>query len=463
MESKGYYSDSTNRRTIPIIRIAEVVDNTDPKDAGLIKAKIVGVDALESNDSLVECVPLIPQFIKTLPKVGESVFLFQYEDQKGNPTSKFSTKRFWIGPIISQPTKLDNDPANEAKSILPDGWTKLKDPNLEEGAYGNKEDIVFQGRYNTDIIHKDREIWIRAGKTIEGSPNKFNKQDSGYIQVKYGGERLKRVIEDEEQITFVTPQPTTEINVVIKTFVNSFTTNGVPTLKLLDNTLPKEKYKEENVAKTEILIEVKDIKNPSNTITQVAGLNNPITEVFNESNAPLSEKSSRDEAIKRSKEIIDSIVEEYPEWKIKSQVEEIIKDYNGTYNNNYGVATFPSEPIEIKQTVKKVKLVPNDEKKGSVINMVANKINLISHDGEHTFDLSNPKNLITDEEQEKINNEAHPLVYGDKLVEFLELVKKYVNQHVHPYHGLPADNAQVKLDVLRYDLNTILNKNINSN
>ena len=27
--------------------------------------------------------------------------------------------------------------------------------------------------------------------------------------------------------------------------------------------------------------------------------------------------------------------------------------------------------------------------------------------------------------QEIINNEAHPLVYGDTLVEFLELVKKF--------------------------------------
>ena len=26
------------------------------------------------------------------------------------------------------------------------------------------EDIVLQGRYNTDIIQKDRQIWIRTGK-----------------------------------------------------------------------------------------------------------------------------------------------------------------------------------------------------------------------------------------------------------------------------------------------------------
>ena len=42
-------------------------------------------------------------------------------------------------------------------------------------------------------------------------------------------------------------------------------------------------------------------------------------------------------------------------------------------------------------------------------------------------------------------------------------MKKYVSAHVHPYHGLPADPSTITTDVLRFDLNTILNKNINSN
>ena len=72
------------------------------------------------------------------------------------------------------------------------------------------------------------------------------------------------------------------------------------------------------------------------------------------------------------------------------------------------------------------------------------------------------KGLITDDEQEKINNDAHPLVYGDTLVEFLELVKKYVISHVHPYNGLPADPSKTTTDVMGFNLNTILNKNIKS-
>jgi hypothetical protein len=106
-------------------------------------------------------------------------------------------------------------------SILPDGYTKLKDPNLDIGAYGNEEDIILQGRYNTDIIQKDNQMWLRVGKTIEGQPNKFNNKNLGYVQLKYGGEKLKREVEEKEVITYVTPSPDTLITVTMNTITNS--------------------------------------------------------------------------------------------------------------------------------------------------------------------------------------------------------------------------------------------------
>ena len=123
------------------------------------------------------------------------------------------------------------------------------------------------------------------------------------------------------------------------------------------------------------------------------------------------------------------------------------------------------EPLKVDKKITRNVITKSEGKddKNSVINLVANKINLLSHNGSHTFELTNPEKLITDEEQKKINNEAHPIAYGDTLVEFLELVKKYVSLHVHPYHGLPADPGKVTTDVLNFNLETILNKNINTN
>lgn len=441
-----YYSDSTDRRIIPIIRIGEVVNNLDPKRAGLIRARITGIDKLESNDSLIDCVPLLPRFITTMPKVGESVFIFQYEDEKSDPTSKFNSKRFWLGPIISQPTKLDYDPAAESNAVLPDGWTRLKDPAIQEGAYGDPEDIVFQGRYNTDIVQKDRQIWLRSGKFIEGANTEFNSTDLGYIQLRYGGDKLKKVLEDKEIVTQTLPQP----NILITAKITTFTTAG----KALPPDLPSEDYKKDNIGKTIIDIKVKDLT--TNDI--ITSLNKTI----GEGNILIPDLTitpkSHEDAIKEAKEFIDSNKGE--KWKLKSQSPDLLNQFP---NAKDGTAIFSITPIEDKKKIKEVKFVANDVKTSSVINMVANKINLLSHDGEHTFELANPKKLITDEEQEIINNEAHPLVYGDTLVEFLELVKNFVNLHVHPYHGMPPDPGPTKLDVLRFDLNTILNHNINSN
>ena len=431
-----YYKDSTNTNLIPIIRVAEVISVTDVTKSGRIKVRIVGVDDSETDQSLIDCVPLLPKYLSTLPLVGECVMVFQYEHNDSSPTAAFKNKRFWVGPLITQPTKLDNDPYNDAQSILPDGYIKLKDPKLENGTYGNDEDVILQGRYNTDIIQKDRQIWLRAGKFVEGTPNKYNDKNLAYIQVKYGGEKIKREIEEREVINYFTPTPEILINATIKTFTNANIT--------LSGDLPKDRYRENDINRTEVSITIKNIK----TGEVISLLENQ---------TDFTGSSSRDDALKASKEFIDENRGE--RWKIKSKADDLIQIYKGSD----GVATFPATPQEVKKKIKEVKLVKDTTQKGSVINVVADKINFISHEGEHTFNLTDPKGLITDEEQEKINNEAHPIVYGDTLVEFLELVKKYVSLHVHAYHGLPADPSTVTTDVLRFDLDSILNKNINSN
>lgn len=433
----NFYKDSTNTNVIPIIRVGEVISIADTTKSGRIKVRITGVDDTESDKTLIECVPLIPKYLVTLPKVGECVFVFQYEYNDSSPTAAFKNKRFWIGPLISQPTKLSEETYNSSLSILPDGYSKLKDPNLEIGAYGDDEDIVLQGRYNTDIIQKDREIWLRAGKFVEESPNKFNNGKSiGYIQIKFGGDKLKRNLVDKEIVSFVEQQPDTLLTVTINTITN----NNV----ILSGDLPESSYTGNDINRTELTIVVTDANtgNVKNSFTNTNG--------FLGSN-------SREQALLSAKTYIDS--NKGPRWKIKSKSSDLIKIYKGSD----GIAVFDSQPIEVRKKIKEVKLEKNKSERTSVINMVANKINFISHDGEHTFNLTDPKNLITDDEQEKINSQAHPLVYGDVLVEFLDLVKKYVQLHVHPYHGLPADPSTVTTNVLSFDLNKILNKNINSN
>ena len=259
--------------------------------------------------------------------------------------------------------------------------------------------------------------------------------------------KLKRVLEDKEIVTQIYPTAT----IVIYAIITTYTTGNI----ILPGDIPEDKYKEANVIKTTINITVKNI-NDNSTI-------NSLIQTFPEippipGDPSTYPKVSRQNALNMARTFIDE--NKGDRWKIKSTANDLLHSYP---NAKDGTAIFSITPTEDRKKIKQVKFVANDNTTSSVINIVANKINLLSHNGEHTFELANPKKLISDEEQEIINNESHPMVYGDTLVEFLELVKNFVNLHVHPYHGLPADNSDVKLDVLKFDLNTVLNKNINSN
>lgn len=85
--------------------------------------------------------------------------------------------------------------------------------------------------------------------------------------------------------------------------------------------------------------------------------------------------------------------------------------------------------------------INNNKDKGGVINLVSNKINLITHkDGNPRFNLTNQDNLISDDELAKILSEAHQLPFGDILLEYLILLKNAFLNHVHNGNGnVPTD------------------------
>lgn len=77
-----------------------------------------------------------------------------------------------------------------------------------------------------------------------------------------------------------------------------------------------------------------------------------------------------------------------------------------------------------------------EAEKGTVTNIVSSKINLITHkDGSPRFNVTNQDNLISDEELARILEEAHQMVFGDILLEYLKLLKDALLYHVHNGHG----------------------------
>ena len=96
--------------------------------------------------------------------------------------------------------------------------------------------------------------------------------------------------------------------------------------------------------------------------------------------------------------------------------------------------------------------------------VVSDKILLLTRGGDlgklENVDLSDNKNEIKDTQIDKIIKDAQSIVYGDKLVTLLNLIKNYATSHVHSYNGNTAVKEKTLKELLEFDMTTLLAKNI---
>jgi hypothetical protein len=441
------YFDDSRGGSVKFIKLGVVSDNSDPSGIGELKVRLEGgTDKNDSTSNLLPCLPLLPRHLNIIPEKGEAVFVFQLEVTDG-PEITQKSERFWFGPIVSQLQNLEKEDKVSGLSGFLRGWIRPNKPVDEipesEGAYPKKEDVALQGRGSGDIILKKEESVFRIGKFKDGNRLKFNKQNLGYIQLKHGNDDLKKEFVDESVTTFKYTPPDFKVTAQI----TSILSNGV----ILPEGLTDDEY--DAASSHQVLMTKKNLK--TNSID----------------NTDSGSFTTRTEAIETTIDALGGgafggVYNLTGKWQLFTKTKEVLEHYAEGSQDSFknGTVIYPNSTQEVQETKKVLKLTKNTSGvKSTVINVVADKINLISHDGDHTFELTDPKDLITNDTQNDIHTKAHPLVYGDRLVEFLELVRDYVKSHVHPYHGMVADEGIEKLNVLDYDLQTILNKNINSN
>lgn len=103
--------------------------------------------------------------------------------------------------------------------------------------------------------------------------------------------------------------------------------------------------------------------------------------------------------------------------------------------------------IKLKYYKEPIKTAPKPEEKNphtttlSTATIVADKINLISPNGDGGISLPGDGEGITDKKMEEILEKAHKLPYGDVLCDFLSLFLNMYMNHSHPYPGLPPLNG----------------------
>jgi hypothetical protein len=164
------------------IKIGEVVSIDDPEKCGRIKVLTNRFERNNSNEENLDyCYPLLSQLIHILPKVGEAVIVLF-------TSSSGSSNKYYIGPIISQPHKMQEDNYYKgAINIFKDG-SKLDNPNYENGTFCENEDVALYGRKGCELILKDDDIRLQCGIRIgknDQFKESFNTLSPAYLKMKY--------------------------------------------------------------------------------------------------------------------------------------------------------------------------------------------------------------------------------------------------------------------------------------
>lgn len=134
---------------------------------------------------------------------------------------------------------------------------------------------------------------------------------------------------------------------------------------------------------------------------------------------------------------------------------------NGTDKNLVGNVIFNNiNPSYIQLKYKREIGYSKNQEADSIINLVADKINIISHKDVNQFNLTDKDELIKTSEMDDIMKKLHQLAYGDELVKALEIIRNAITNHVHPYPGMPPCSDTYIMDLLSYDFNDILSNNV---
>lgn len=107
--------------------------------------------------------------------------------------------------------------------------------------------------------------------------------------------------------------------------------------------------------------------------------------------------------------------------------------------------------------------IATGEKKSanSVINIVADRINIMSNKDESvSHNLHEKDTLVNESKMNEIMDNLHQVAMGDKLVELLKIMKGAIMHHVHPWAGMEQcgdwPGFIKKLD--KYDIDSILSE-----
>lgn len=120
-----------------------------------------------------------------------------------------------------------------------------------------------------------------------------------------------------------------------------------------------------------------------------------------------------------------------------------------------------ADPAYIQLKYKQGLATKEKNSANSVINMVANRINIMSNkDSNIAHNLNDKESLVSESKMDEIMDNLHQVPMGDKLVELLKIMKGAIMNHVHPWAGMEqcGDWAGFINKLEGYDIDSILSE-----
>jgi hypothetical protein len=520
---------SREQRRSQIIYKGQCIDSNDPMRLGRIRAilRTENVDDREkanqnfgkqiykewdANDPFVFN-PLLPFFINTPPKENEYVHLFY-----SNITRQGGRDKFYVSGVYSSPTTSNFEEYNSAITNLDEGTRNKQFANLlnedneyfyedVKGIYAEPEDIGIYGRGTCDIIIKDDTVMLRAGKN-----RPFNSQQ---VPRRNEERAFLQLSKFDRRTVFGAPQKKLIFNfdhqnlkkLVEYNIVNPENSSNLFQGKIFIYNLAQKEgisVSTSNIGvRTEIPSTSKSLQTTvefnNKSMTQVIKLVNDTLEGMVKGNIGQNINQDTENVTISGPQKID-VGNTFP-FYFRPQ-EDLYKKASGVspttdmqtvYNlgqlfngisittvevgKGYGLVFDKNKTDQVPFKPTKQNLIPKkvQDFDKSVGVMGGDELYLLSHKSQKLdvgkIDLKNTlygidENRFADEIEPKTSS----LVRGEELIDLLDLIVRFMVNHVHPYHGMspvPTSVDGVTVDTLLKELldakDKILNKNIRIN
>jgi hypothetical protein len=511
-----------------IIYQGRVLNNQDPLMLGRIRA--IAVNTVESQvlpedwtpsqewgptDPLI-FIPLLPYYISQVPKKDEYIHIFFY-----NTKQQVDNTKFYIQGPITRPQNNFFEFYQNTNSLLASATylkeaNYLKDPiSLEikepaKGIYPEPGDNALLGRGTSDVIVKQSEVLIRAGRNTQPQTNTYNiptpRQNRSFLQVSLFD--LEKEYKDPSQKRFFEQKSLLVKYLVEWDITNQYTLTGstagggVTGSTVYDGliklyALPsKDRVKTSEINMDTPLEDIKGIpqyiagfsgqslESGVKTINQfIGGVNKGKINIDGYDQYPFNGHSS-------------SLTDQFPFY------------FRPSKSSRDKLASSGSTDFKMVDSFfRRVKLLPSDRQFGSVLvwqkNVVGEQLTLVTEEviepiykpnpvsygtlgGDFVYLLSHksqipskdqinllPKETLYGIDQtyytDKILPNTDPMVRGNELMKLLTLIVNFLGSHVHNINKAPIGIGTdgTKLEEIRKILqdadNSILNQNIRIN